>query len=285
MSVRRLDGRNPTTGRRVGSAVATKSGSKAPRSRRAAVKQATQALFVGAAGWSIPSRYSSELPGEGSHLERYARRLSAVEINSSFYRHHRAETYARWAASVPKDFRFSVKAPSAFTHEGELRAHAEVLAQFMEETAGLGEKLGVILVQLPPKMEFDAAPVRRFFRALRKRIGVQLVCEPRHPSWGAEKAERLLAELSVARVAADPSRWPGGNEPGGDRSFVYFRWHGQPRKYFSDYGRECLATLEKQIEASEAKQAWAIFDNTAHGYAIENALSLASAAIRPRRKR
>ncbi|MFC4311089.1 DUF72 domain-containing protein [Steroidobacter flavus] len=234
-------------------------------------------LFIGAAGWSIPSRYGSELPGEGSHLERYARRLQAVEINSSFYRHHRAQTYARWAASVPKDFRFAVKAPQVFTHEGELRAHSSVLGQFAEEIAGLGKKLGVVLVQLPPKLEFDAAATRRFFRAVRKRIDVQFVCEPRHATWGSEKADRLLAELSVTRVAADPPLWPGANEPGGDRRVAYFRWHGQPQKYFSDYGAECLALLEKQITAAAATQAWAMFDNTAHGHALRNALSLTDA--------
>lgn len=253
-----------------------KSRAGAPNSRGARTKRTTAVQFVGVAGWSIPSRYRSELPGEGSHLERYARRLSAVEINSSFYRHHSAQTYARWADSVPKDFRFSVKAPRVFTHEGELRANAEVLHQFADEVAALGKKLGVILVQLPPKLDFHAATTRRFFNAMRKRIDVQFVCEPRHPSWDTEKADRLLAELSVARVATDPPLWQGGNEPGGYKEVVYFRWHGQPRKYFSDYGRECLATLEKQIAASKATEAWAIFDNTAHGYAMENALALAS---------
>ncbi len=242
-------------------------------------------MFVGVAGWSIPSRYQSELPAEGSHLERYAQRLSAVEINSSFYRHHRAQTYARWAQSVPKGFRFAVKAPQAFTHEGSLAARADVLGQFAEEIAGLGEKLGVILVQLPPKLEFDAVATRRFFRSMRKRIDVRYACEPRHPSWGAERADRLLTELSVARVAADPPLWPGGNQPGGDRRCVYFRWHGQPKKYFSDYGRECLAMLQQQIMAAKASEAWAIFDNTAHGYGLGNALSLTSALLRRRRRR
>jgi uncharacterized protein YecE (DUF72 family) len=235
-------------------------------------------LFVGVAGWSIPSRYQSELPGEGSHLERYAHRLSAVEINSSFYRHHRAQTYARWADSVPKDFRFAVKAPQACTHEGSLAARADVLRPFAEEIAGLGKKLGVILVQLPPKLEFDAVATRRFFRSMRKQIDVQYVCEPRHPSWGAERADRLLAELSVARVAADPPLWSGGDEPGGDRRCVYFRWHGQPQRYFSDYGKECLDRLQQQLAAARSSEAWAIFDNTAHGHALGNALALVAAS-------
>lgn len=217
------------------------------------------------------------MPGEGSHLERYAGRLRAVEINSSFYRHHRAQTYARWAEAVPKDFRFSVKAPRAFTHEGELRTPADVLDRFVEEIAGLGAKLSVILVQLPPQLEFHAPAARRCFLALQKRSDAQLVCEPRHPSWSLTKADRLLADLNVARVAADPPPWPGANEPRGDRRFVYFRWHGQPQKYFSEYGHECLAWLQQQIAATRASEAWAIFDNTAHGHALGNALWLARA--------
>ncbi len=249
----------------------------------AAPERAGGKVFVGVAGWSIPSSYRSELPGEGSHLERYARRLSAVEINSSFWRPHRVQTYVRWAESVPKHFRFAVKAPRQFTHEGELRAHPEVLDRFADEIAGLGAKLGVLLVQLPPKLEFDAVTTRRFFKSMRKRIDVPFVCEPRHSSWGSECADRLLTELSIARVAADPPLWPGGNEPGGDRRCAYFRWHGQPRKYYSDYGRECLARLEKQIAIAGAAQVWAIFDNTVHGHALGNALSLAN-AVTPKRR-
>jgi uncharacterized protein YecE (DUF72 family) len=94
----------------------------------------------------------------------------------------------------------------------------------------------------------------------------------------------LLADLSVARVAADPPPWPGASEPGGDQQLVYFRWHGQPQKYFSDYGRECLETLRQQIAKSGASDAWVIFDNTAHGHALGNALALKDAfAHRPLR--
>ena len=71
---------------------------------------------IGCAGWSIHKDAAAAFPVEGSHLERYARVFPAVEINSSFYRPHKPETYARWADSVPDGFRFAVKVPRAITH-------------------------------------------------------------------------------------------------------------------------------------------------------------------------
>lgn len=239
-------------------------------------------IRVGVAGWSIPSRYKDELPGVGSHLQRYAERLNAVEINSSFHRHHREQTYARWAGSVPPHFRFSVKVPRALTHEGELTARADVLDRFVEEVRGLGDKLAVLLVQLPPKLEFNRRAASQFLKAVQRRVDVPLACEPRHPSWSSKQATALLVDYSVARVAADPPPWSGADEPGGWPGLVYFRWHGQPRKYYSDYGAECLAKLKAQMLTSRATQVWAIFDNTAHGYALENALTMSDAIERPR---
>ncbi|MDY6949603.1 MAG: DUF72 domain-containing protein [Pseudomonadota bacterium] len=232
-------------------------------------------IYVGVAGWSIPARYQDEFPGAGSHLQRYAERLSAVEINSSFQRHHRAQTYARWAGSVPAHFRFSVKMPRALTHEGELTARADVLDRFVEEVRGLADKLAVLLVQLPPKLAFDRRAASQFFKAVQRRLDVPLVCEPRHPTWGSVQANDLLVGHRIARVAADPVPWPGAGEPGGWPGLVYFRWHGQPRKYYSDYGAACLAKLQAEVVAARAKQVWAIFDNTAHGHALGNALATA----------
>src|SRR6195952_3089796 len=106
---------------------------------------------IGTAGWSVASRYLSQVPTGGSHLERYARHLNAVEINSSFHRPHRTATYQRWAQSTPHDFRFSVKLPKAITHEAGLADCGALLDRFVEEVTGLGDKLSVLLVQLRPK--------------------------------------------------------------------------------------------------------------------------------------
>ncbi|HYW08000.1 MAG TPA: DUF72 domain-containing protein, partial [Longimicrobium sp.] len=110
--------------------------------------------WIGCAGWSLPRVEQERFPAEGTHLERYAGRFPAVEINSSFYRPHRPATYARWGESVPPSFRFSVKVPKAITHTLRLRAAAEPLAAFLAEAGALEEKLGCLLVQLPPSLHF-----------------------------------------------------------------------------------------------------------------------------------
>src|ERR1700710_2034231 len=105
---------------------------------------------IGCAGWSLPRAEASHFAAAGSHLERYVARFEAVEINSSFHRPHRPATYARWAASVPPSFRFSVKVPKAITHDLRLRDAHGLLQTFLAEAAGLGDRLGCLLVQLPP---------------------------------------------------------------------------------------------------------------------------------------
>jgi uncharacterized protein YecE (DUF72 family) len=233
-------------------------------------------LWIGTAGWSVASRYAAEMPPGGSHLERYARRLNAVEINSSFYRPHRRETYERWASSVPASFRFSVKVPKAMTHEHRLADCGALLDRFVAEVTGLGDKLGVLLVQLPPKLAFEKRAADRFFRDLRQRFDVAVACEPRHASWFTPAVNDWLAARGIARVAADPAPVTGGGEPGGWNGVSYFRWHGSPRIYYSDYDAAALATLGERLDAQREQgiPTWCIFDNTAMGAALRNALAL-----------
>jgi uncharacterized protein YecE (DUF72 family) len=259
-----------------------RAGSSAVRSlnRTRIEKRNPRSLYVGTAGWSIAARYKDTFPASGSQLEQYSQLLNAVEINSSFHRHHRKQTYERWSSSVPQHFRFSVKVPRALTHDGALTLEPEVLEQFLEEVSGLGNKLGALLVQLPPSLAFDARGANRFFRGLRRRIDARFACEPRHPSWGTQRADDLLANCAVTRVAADPPPWPGADEPGGWRGVAYFRWHGQPRKYYSNYDERRLARLRQQLGAAAeqgASELWSIFDNTVLGCALGNALAVRDA--------
>jgi uncharacterized protein YecE (DUF72 family) len=232
-------------------------------------------IRVGCAGWSIPKEHADRFPEAGSHLGRYARRFSCVEINSSFYRPHRPSTYARWAAETPEGFAFSVKVPKEITHTRRLKDAAGPLDRFLAETAELGSKRGPLLVQLPPSLGFDAGVARAFFSDVRRRYDGALACEPRHASWFSPEVDRLLAGLRVARVAADPAVVPRAAEPGGDDGLVYFRLHGSPKMYYSAYPVESLAALAKRLAgAAAAAPAWCIFDNTALGAATSDALAV-----------
>ncbi len=239
----------------------------------------TGRIHIGCAGWSVASG-RAEFAGEGTGptgtvLERYAQVFGAVEINSSFYKPHRRSTYEKWAASTPAGFRFSVKAPKTVTHTAKLRDAHDLLAAFVDETAGLGDKLGCLLVQLPPSLKFDADLAGSFFADLRGLTPAAVVCEPRHASWFTPEGERLLQTYRVGRVAADPAKVPEAAVPGGFAGTVYYRWHGSPRMYYSSYEPEALRALADSLSAAPADaERWVIFDNTAAGAAVGNGLEL-----------
>ena len=240
-------------------------------------------IFVGTSGWSIPRALTSEFPGAGTHLERYAKVLPCAEINSSFYREHLFATYKKWASAAPTGFRFSVKLPQLITHELELRRARVPLLAFLEQVAGLGRKLGPLLIQLPPSLQFSPRAVRAFIDVLRGEYGGAVVCEPRHPSWFEEKADAMLVAHRIGRVAADPTRIESARLPGGwlgasrrdADAIAYFRLHGSPRKYWSRYDTERIEAWARSISRLSARtRVWCIFDNTASGAALANALEM-----------
>lgn len=232
-------------------------------------------IRIGCAGWTIRSEHAPSFPAEGSHLARYASVFNAVEINSCFYRPHRRATYERWAASVPEGFAFAAKLPKQITHERRLVATEPLLDAFREQVNGLGPKLGPLLVQLPPSLEFSAPVARTFFIALRICFSGDAACEPRHASWFTAAADALLGEFHIARVAADPPVGTAHFGPAGWQNLRYLRLHGSPRIYYSDYDAARLQEFARQISSRESKTScWCIFDNTALGAATTNALAL-----------
>jgi len=229
---------------------------------------------VALAGWSIRKEQAALFGADGSHLQRYASRFDAVEINSSFYRSHQESTYARWAASVPAHFRFSVKMPKWLTHENGLQDTGEALTRFLREIGGLGPKLGCVLVQLPPGLAYDPRTVESFFAALKARHRRPVVCEPRHATWFTGAADRRLEAHGVGRVAADPSCGEGGDRPSGSDRVAYYRLHGSPVMYQSSYSNDHLSVLAGDLRKIKGRPVWCVFDNTARGAATENALEL-----------
>jgi uncharacterized protein YecE (DUF72 family) len=241
-------------------------------------------FLVGTAGWTVPKQHlqlfaAAPEAEKLSHLQRYATRLRCVEINSSFYRPHRLATWERWAAATPDHFRFAVKAPSAATHTAKLVNTGGILLQFFDAVRGLGTKLGPVLIQLPPKLAFDEALAYDFFTVLRELHHGSVVLEPRHSSWFTGPVDRLLQSFAIARVAADP---PKGSAlaalPGGWPGLRYWRLHGTPRTYYSEYDKPWLEAFVRQLQSPDHSSAdaetWVIFDNTALGHAASNACRL-----------
>ncbi len=232
-------------------------------------------LLVGCAGWTIPREAAPAFPVEGSHLERYAAVFGTVEINSSFYRPHQRKTYERWADSVPAAFRFSVKLPRAITHDAKLVDIDAPLAQFAGEVGALGDKLGCVLVQLPPKLGFDVATASAFLSRLQDTFSCSIALEARNPGWFAQDATALLSERSVTRVIADPAKGQEGPHVP-TTAEIYVRLHGSPRIYYSSYGAAYLAQLSRdmQVHGAAGRSVWVIFDNTASGAAVSDALAV-----------
>ena len=137
----------------------------------------------------------------------------------------------------------------------------------------LGNKLGCVLVQLPPSLRFEADVAAEFFNTLRQRFDGMLACEARHPSWFAAGATELLTMQGITRVRADPpAGQPGPHVP--TTAVAYFRLHGSPKIYYSDYPADYLTALAADLHASAHPDSWCIFDNTAAGAALFNALDV-----------
>jgi uncharacterized protein YecE (DUF72 family) len=233
-------------------------------------------LYCGTAGWANPPTERNQRSPENSHLQHYAAHFNAVEINSSFHRSHARKTYERWSADTPASFRFAVKAPRSITHDGGLKHCRRELHQFLQETAGLGKKLAVILVQTPASLEFDRAVATRFFKSVTEASGARVAFEPRHPSWFEPRAQATLSDLNVSRVVADPAKCEGAGDPPQAARLIYYRLHGSPRMYYSAYSDEYLSNLSKQIQTlcKRSKEVWCMFDNTARHASWGNALYL-----------
>jgi uncharacterized protein YecE (DUF72 family) len=233
------------------------------------------ATRIGTAGWTLPKQHAHLFAASGTHLERCAQGFNCVEVNSSFHRPHQRRTWARWATCTPPGFRFSVKLPKAITHEAKLHNCGALLQAFFDQVGGLGQKLGPVLVQLPPKLAYDEALTHEFFTTLRELHSGLVALEPRHTSWFTAPVNRMLRQFSIARVAADPPKGsPLAALPDGWSGLCYWRLHGAPRTYYSAYDASFLRSFAQRLRETSCAERWVIFDNTALGHATANALDL-----------
>ncbi|GIU80085.1 MAG: hypothetical protein KatS3mg005_3323 [Bryobacteraceae bacterium] len=238
------------------------------------------ALRIGTSGWSYRHWRGVLYPLEAKSAELlglYARVFRTVELNASFYRMQRAETYGRQAASVPDGFVFAVKAHRSITHEKRLEGVETIWREFVSSAQALGGKLGPVLLQFPPSFRCRPDLLRSFLEEHRRAFGeaVRLAFEFRHASWFDAEALDLLRGAGAAAVIADSSRYPRAPlEWAGP--FVYLRFHGPGALFASGYSDEELQEWALRIREwlADGRDVYVYFNNDAGACAVRNALQL-----------
>jgi uncharacterized protein YecE (DUF72 family) len=238
-------------------------------------------LYVGTSGWQYAdwrgALYPQQLP-QSRWLEHYAERFETVEVNNTFYRLPPRSTFEDWRVRTPPDFHFAVKASRFLTHVKRLKEPKEPVARFLDHAGGLGQKLGPILLQLPPTMRADAA---RLAGALDEfPSGQRLALEFRHESWFTDEIYSVLRERCATLVIADRLGKHSPLERTADWYFV--RFHQGTATPQPCYGDRALASWAERIAAAWGADAggYAFFNNDPGACAPRNAARFAALARR-----
>lgn len=161
-------------------------------------------ILVGTSGWSYKqwkgSFYPTDLPADDM-LRYYGTRLPTVEINNSFYRIPKEKVLLDWAAQVPAEFRFVLKASRRITHINRLADEDDTLGYFLRTVNVLGEKLGPTLFQCPPSLKKDIGRLRDFLAKVPRTWRAAL--EFRHDSWFDDEVYQALRGHDIALVGVD----------------------------------------------------------------------------------
>ena len=231
--------------------------------------------WIGTSGWSYPhwqGRFYPEGTPTRGQLAYYAGLFKTVEINSSFYRLPSVETLRGWADHTTPGFVFACKASQYITHRKKLKDPSESLAPFLQRIAVLGEKLGPVLFQLPPRWRPNAARLEGFLEALPR--GQRFTFEFRDPRWDSPEIIGLLERYCAALCCFDLDGTTSPLKVTAD--FVHIRLHGPGAPYQGSYAEACLADWTSRIGAwqRDGLDVYCYFDNDDHAYAPRNAQSL-----------
>jgi uncharacterized protein YecE (DUF72 family) len=218
--------------------------------------------------------YPEELP-TSEWLSQYASVFSTVELNTTFYRLPTKDAARCWHEVTPPGFRFAAKGSRYLTHMKRLRDPEPGISRYFAPLEALGDKLKVVLWQLPPQMaQVDLPRLATFLEALPNRY--RYVFEARAPAWHCEPVADLLDSFGVAFCEHDLVDRPIPRPTGG---FRYLRFHGRTGKYEGRYGRARLEKVAQDLLAWRARgsDAWVFFNNDLGGHAIHDALTLSEA--------
>jgi uncharacterized protein YecE (DUF72 family) len=238
-------------------------------------------VHVGTCGWQYRDwrgRFYPDKLRQADWLEHYAARFQTVEVDNTFYRLPSAETFAAWRERTPDDFCMALKTSRYLTHIRRLRDPGPAIDLFMERAAKLGDKLGPLLVQLPPT--FKADPPRLADALDHFPRGVRVAFEPRHQSWFSEATEAVLCDRNVPLCLSDTRGKP--NSPlWRTADWAYLRFHegtGSPHPCYQPHTLREWAQRLCDIWGPRG-EAYVYFNNDPGGCAVRDARVFAEVAI------
>ena len=232
-------------------------------------------IRIGCSGWNYKHWrgifYPQGLP-QRRWFEFYAAHFDTVEINNSFYRLPKAETFDKWRAQAPAGFCYAVKANRFLTQAKKLKDCEEPLARMMPPFRALGDRLGPILYQLPPRFRINLERLEQFLTLVPR--DVVNVFEFREPSWYVRETYDLLDRHGAAFCIHDMAGSTTERIVTGP--IAYVRFHGASGKYWGRYPDEHLLSWSDWMvaQARQGRPVWAYFNNDIHGHAIADALTL-----------
>ncbi|HEY0780048.1 MAG TPA: DUF72 domain-containing protein [Gemmatirosa sp.] len=235
------------------------------------------AVHIGTSGWSY-THWTGVLYPEGilprERLGYYVARFATTELNSSYYRWPRDAAFARWAKRLPPGFVMSVKAPGLLTHVRRLYAPERWTDRLARGLERLGERRGVLLVQLSPEFPVDEARLAYFLGRLP--AGLPVAVEMRHPSWHCERVWALLREHGASYCVMSGAGLPCVLRA--TARVVYVRLHGpDPHDlYAGSYSEADLRWWAARLRewADKGHEVFAYFNNDGEGHAVRNAARL-----------
>jgi uncharacterized protein YecE (DUF72 family) len=239
-----------------------------------------ESVRIGTSGWEYRHWagrfYPPDLPRD-RWLEHYAATFDTVELNNPFYRLPDADQFATWARRVPPTFRYAVKASRYLTHLRRLRDPEDPLQRLWSRARRLGDRLGPVLYQLPPRWRPNPERLAAFLAAV---PDAPQAIEFRDRRWYAAAMLRLVADAGVALCLHDMPGSATRPEPIGP--FVYVRFHGSAGRYAGGYSSQKLSAWAGRIAgwADSGLPVWAYFNNDVDGHAVRDADRLRSMVAR-----
>jgi uncharacterized protein YecE (DUF72 family) len=243
-------------------------------------------LYVGTSGWQYRHWRREVFYGDVAQkrwLPYFAERFQTVEVNNTFYQLPKRSTFESWTEQTPNDFVFAVKMSRFLTHIKRLKDPEEAVGRFFEAAAGLGGKLGPVLLQMPPTFRADAARLDAALSAIAAAgpDGLRVAVEFRHESWFGDEVREVVERHGAALCLADR-----GSRPivpvWRTADWGYVRFHSGTGKPETCYGRSSLQRWAERIAGCwrPSEDVYVYFNNDPNGCALRDARVFAAAAAR-----